>query len=71
MRHEDEGDLQNHLPKRDDKYGMELTYSINYFGSADRALFARDFTRNQRKHITVGRKIIRESETTTDAEVPQ
>jgi len=49
--------------------GMDLTDSINYFGSADSRLIASDFTREQRQSFTITRKILRESATATDAEV--
>jgi len=51
--------------------GKDLTDSINYFGSADHALIARDFTREQRKDFTIRKEIIWESETAADAEVNQ
>ncbi len=49
--------------------GMDLTDSINYFGSADHSLVAADFTREQRRDFTIRREILWESETATDAEV--
>lgn len=49
--------------------GMDLTDSITYFGSADAALVAKDFTREQRRDFTVRREILYESETATDQEV--
>ncbi|HOK46325.1 MAG TPA: GIY-YIG nuclease family protein [Bryobacteraceae bacterium] len=51
--------------------GKDLTDSINYFGSADPALIAADFTREQRKDFTIRKEILWESETATDAEVNQ
>jgi hypothetical protein len=49
--------------------GKDLTDSINFFGSADDALIAADFTREQRRDFTVRREILWESETATDADV--
>jgi hypothetical protein len=49
--------------------GKDLTDSANYFGSANHALIASDFTREQRKDFTIRREILWESETATDAEV--
>jgi hypothetical protein len=49
--------------------GKDLTDSINYFGSADSALIARDFTREQRRDFTIRREILWESEAATNAEV--
>ena len=51
--------------------GQDLTDSINYFGSPDSALIAKDFTREQRYRFTVTREILWESETSTQAEVTQ
>ncbi len=49
--------------------GMDLTDSINYFGSAASKIIARDFTREQRQDFTIRREILWESETALDAEV--
>jgi hypothetical protein len=49
--------------------GMDLTDSINYFGSASSAVIAADFTREQRRDFTIRKEIIWESETASDAEV--
>ncbi len=49
--------------------GKDLTDSINYFGSADSALIAADFTREQRRNFTIRREILWESDTATPAEV--
>ena len=49
--------------------GQDRTDNVNYFGSADSALIARDFTRVQRRDFTIRREILWESETATDAEV--
>jgi len=51
--------------------GQDRTDSINYFGSADSDLIAKDFTREQRRSFTVTREILWESETATQAEVTQ
>ncbi len=44
---------------------------INSFGSADDALIAGDFTREQRRDFTPRREILWESETASDAELGQ
>jgi len=49
--------------------GKDLTNSINYFGSADSALIAADFTEEQRQMFTVHREILWKSETASDSEV--
>jgi hypothetical protein len=49
--------------------GMDLTDSINYFGSASSAIIAADFTREQRRDFTIQKQILWESETATDEEV--
>ena len=49
--------------------GKDLTDDINYFGSADRALLERDFTREQRRDFIIRREILWESATASDAEV--
>ena len=49
--------------------GMDLTDSITYFGSADAALVANDFTRELRRDFTVRREILYESATATDSEI--
>jgi len=49
--------------------GQDRTDSINYFGSADSDLIAKDFTREQRRRFTVTREIIWESETATHSEL--
>jgi hypothetical protein len=49
--------------------GKDVTDSINYFGSADSALIARDFTREQRRQFSVQREVLWESETASDTEV--
>jgi hypothetical protein len=51
--------------------GQDRTDSINYFGSADSALIAKDFTREQRRRFTITREILWESEAATQVEVTQ
>lgn len=49
--------------------GQDRTDSINYFGSASSDLIAKDFTREQRRDITIRKEILWESITATDAEL--
>ena len=49
--------------------GKDLTDSINYFGSADSALIARDFSRDQRRDFSIRREILWECATCGDDEV--
>ncbi|MEY4752152.1 MAG: hypothetical protein RIQ60_4366 [Pseudomonadota bacterium] len=49
--------------------GMDLTDSINYFGSASAELIARDFDDDARRDFTVRKQILWESTTATDEEV--
>lgn len=49
--------------------GKDLTDSINYFGSADSELIAKDFTREERHHLTIRKEILWESEDASDQEV--
>lgn len=51
--------------------GQDVTDSINYFGSANSALIAQDFTREERRVFTVTRENLWESESATDEEVNQ
>ena len=51
--------------------GQDRTDSINYFGSADSDLMAKDFTPEQRRHFNATKEILWESETATQAEVNQ
>jgi hypothetical protein len=37
--------------------GMDLTDTLNYFGSADSKLIERDFTREQRRDMTIRKEI--------------
>ena len=49
--------------------GQDRIDSINYFGSADSELIAKDFTREERRDFTIRREILWESETAARAEV--
>ena len=49
--------------------GKDLTDSVNYFGSADSAHIAKDFTREQRKNFAVAREILWESDSALLKEV--
>ncbi len=42
--------------------GKDLTDSINYFGSANNEIIAKDFTREERRDMTIRKEIIFESE---------
>src|SRR5881396_3539360 len=57
------------LPMSPDRTGKDLTDSINYFGSADSAAIALDFTLAERRDFTIRREILWESESASDAEV--
>ncbi|MEA5001713.1 MAG: GIY-YIG nuclease family protein [Endomicrobiaceae bacterium] len=46
--------------------GKDITDSINYFGSANSNLIAKDFTREQRKDFTIRKEILFESEDTNE-----
>jgi hypothetical protein len=56
-------------PNRKIYVGKDLTDSINYFGSANSALIARDFTREQMRDFFVRKQILWESDVAIDAEV--
>jgi hypothetical protein len=56
-------------PNRKIYVGMDLTDTINYFGSADSKLIERDFTREQRRDMTIRKEILWESDLASDAEV--
>ncbi len=49
--------------------GQDRTDSINYFGSADDASIAKDFSSEQRRDFTVRKEIIWESSTACREEV--
>lgn len=51
--------------------GKDLVDSINYFGSADSKIMAKDFTREQRKDFTIRKEILFEAENLTDREINQ
>jgi hypothetical protein len=51
--------------------GQDRTDSINYFGCADSALIAADFTREERRSFTITRDILWESEAASQSEVTQ
>ena len=48
---------------------MDLTDTLNYFGSADSKLIERDFRREQRRDFTIRKEILWESDSASDAEV--
>lgn len=49
--------------------GQDITDDINYFGSANSALVAQDFTREQRRDFTIRNEILWESYSATNAEI--
>lgn len=49
--------------------GKDLTDSINYFGSADDELIARDFSREERRDFSIRKEILWESDSATNQEV--
>jgi hypothetical protein len=49
--------------------GMDLTDTLTYFGSFKRELVAADFTPEQRRHFSLTKDILWESETATDQDV--
>ena len=51
--------------------GKDLVDSSNYFGSADRKLIEKDFTREQRRDFTIRKEILFESEDMSDSEINQ
>ena len=51
--------------------GKDLTDDINYFGSANKNLIEKDFTRDQRRNFAIRKEIIWESETASEKEVNQ
>ncbi len=51
--------------------GQHVTDSINYFGSADSVLIARDFTREEQCDFTIRKQLLWESATASRAEVTQ
>jgi len=51
--------------------GQDVTDDIRYFGSPNRDIIEKDFTRNQKRDFTIRKEIIWESETASDTEVTQ
>ncbi|MHB9118426.1 MAG: GIY-YIG nuclease family protein [Burkholderiales bacterium] len=49
--------------------GQDRTDSINYFGSANSELIAKDFSRDQRRDFTIRKEILWESDAISDAEL--
>ena len=51
--------------------GMDLTDTLAYFGSVNKALIDADFSGEQRRDFTLRKETLWESETATDGEVRQ
>ena len=49
--------------------GKDLVDTLNYFGSANSKLIEKDFTREQRRDLTIRKEILFESENLTDKEI--
>ena len=49
--------------------GQDVTDDINYFGSANAELIARDFTREESRDFTIRKQILWESESANRSEV--
>jgi hypothetical protein len=49
--------------------GQDVTDSITYFGSPNKALLEKDFTREQKRDFTIRKELLWESETATNEEV--
>jgi hypothetical protein len=49
--------------------GKDLVDTLNYYGSADRKLIEKDFTREQRKDFIIRKEILFEAENLTDQEI--
>ncbi|MFC2131517.1 GIY-YIG nuclease family protein [Bacteroidota bacterium] len=49
--------------------GKDITGSINYFGSANEDLIAKDFPREKRKDFTIRKEILFESKKITNREI--
>ncbi len=49
--------------------GKDVVFSINYFGSANRELIAKDFSWEEIKDFTIRKQIIWASRTASDSEV--
>lgn len=61
--------LQDYLPNGKIYVGMDLTGTLNYFGSADSRLIEQDFTREQQRNFVIRKEILWESENAPDFEV--
>ena len=46
--------------------GLDLTDTLNYFGSANSKLIEQDFTREQRQNFTIRKEILQEFPDTAD-----
>jgi hypothetical protein len=51
--------------------GLDLTGDVNYFGSANGTLIAKDFDAAQLRDFTIRKEILWESEAAADSEVRQ
>ncbi|MCF8322619.1 MAG: hypothetical protein K9I26_05700 [Flavobacterium sp.] len=49
--------------------GKDLTDTLNYFGSASSKFIEKDFTRVQRKDLTIRKEILFESDSLTDKDI--
>ena len=49
--------------------GKDLVDTLNYFGSANSKLIEKDFTREQRRDLTIRKEILFEAENLTDKEI--
>jgi len=49
--------------------GKDLTDSITYFGSPNNEIVEKDFTRKQKRDLTIRKEIIGESDDANDSEV--
>jgi hypothetical protein len=49
--------------------GKDLTGTLNYFGSADSRLIAKDFTSEQQRDFTIRKEILWASDNASDREV--
>ena len=49
--------------------GKDLTDSFNYFGSANNDLIEKDFSKVQRRDLTIRKELIWESETVSNEEI--
>ena len=49
--------------------GKDLVDTLNYFGSANSKLIEKDFTREQRRDLTIRKEILFEAEDLTDKEI--